>query len=335
MKEKMGLKRQLLCYARERAKWLLVLAAMALVFALVIGLYQLPLAAVGYAALLSAAIGGIAAALDFARYLKKQRQLDRLAASGLQRLEDLPAAHGQTEEQYQALLAALLAENAALRAEHRRQGDDMMDYYGLWVHQIKTPIAALRLLIQSGESSEKLLTSELNKVERYVQMALYYIRLENGGGDYVFGEYALDGILRKVIRQHAAQFIGKDIALDYSGIDKRVVTDEKWLAFALGQLVSNALKYTEAGTIRIAMEGPDTLVIADTGMGIQPSDLPRVCEMGYTGYNGRLEQRSTGLGLYLCKRVLANLSLTLDIESTPRAGTTVRVGFAQGEIFPE
>lgn len=335
MGKEMSLGYQLLHYFKERIKFIIVLAVMILIFTVTILLSQLPLAAVAYAALLSACFCLIAAVLDFAHYCKRQKNLLRLCDCIGQSIEGLPEAKSQTEKNYQALIVRLLEEKEKIQTEQRKINDDMLDYYSLWVHQIKTPIAALRLLIQSEEKSEKHLLSELNKIEQYVQMALYYMRLENDSRDYVFAEYKLGDILQKTIKQHRAQFIGKGISLEYNPINEKVISDEKWLVFALGQIISNAIKYTENGKISISMESPGFLVIADTGIGIQETDLPRIFEKGYTGYNGRLEQRSTGLGLYLCKRVLDNLSHRIQIESKPYGGTVVTIAFSADRIWPE
>ena len=215
---------------------------------------------------------------------------------------------------------------------------DMMDYYTMWVHQIKTPIAAMRLLLQSEETSnsEELL-DQLFKIEQYVGMVLQYLRVESMSGDLLLSRYELDDIVKQAIKKHTKSFIRKKITLHYEEIHKKVLTDEKWLVFVIEQLISNALKYTNSGSISIYLdkELPDTLVIEDTGIGICPEDLPRVCEKGYTGYNGRADKKSTGIGLYLCKRILNKLSHTMTITSEVSTGTKVYINLAMKELTVE
>ena len=141
----------------------------------------------------------------------------------------------------------------------------------------------------------------------------------------------MDDVIREAVRKYAKQFIRKKISLCYEPIGQRVLTDEKWLNFVLGQLLSNALKYTQKGSISIFMR-KDCLVVQDTGIGIRTEDLPRVCEMGYTGYNGHADSRSTGIGLYLCSRILKKLGHGFSITSQEGNGTCVMIRFEEKEI---
>ena len=213
------------------------------------------------------------------------------------------------------------------------------DYYTLWAHQIKTPIAAMRLLIQSGDGTldtqgVRELESELFRTEQYVELALSYQRL-NGADDLVIKRCRLDGIIRQAVRKYAMQFIRKGLTLSYDGVDCVVLTDEKWLEFVIEQLLANALKYTPTGGISIYMQEEKTLVIADTGIGIAPEDLPRVFEKGYTGYNGRADKKSTGIGLYLCRRILGQLGHTITAQSKPGEGTKVKLNLADSGLVVE
>ena len=203
------------------------------------------------------------------------------------------------------------------------------DYFTLWAHQIKTPIAAMRLILQTRpENSAGELSQELFRVEQYVEMVLNYLRLDSDSTDFVFRTCDLDGIIRQCVRKYAKQFIRKKISLEYEGTDVQVLTDEKWLCFVIEQLLSNALKYTNTGSIRIFTQG-ETLVIEDTGIGIAPEDLPRVFEKGYTGYNGRTDKKATGIGLYLCKRILQKLGHEISISSVVGQGTSVSIDLSR------
>ena len=316
-------------YVRSRLAAIALALACALLFAVSFALYRLPLAAVLYPAGLCLALGLIAMAADFARVRRahlRLRMLDILEA-------ELPEARDVEAEDYRQL--ALLLRRRQREARTRAEADmsDMVAYYTLWAHQIKTPIAAMRLQLQGEDSPRaRALLADLGRVERYVEMVLTYLRLEGGGSDYVIREYDLDSILRPVFRQFAGEFIGRRLRLDYAPVNLRVLTDEKWLAFVVGQVLSNALKYTPEGAISVYLEPPAVLCVRDTGIGIAPEDLPRVFERSYTGLAGRADRRASGLGLYLCKRVCDNLRHGISIESAPGAGTTVRIDFARREL---
>ena len=205
---------------------------------------------------------------------------------------------------------------------------DMEDYYAAWVHQIKAPIAVMQVLLQQEDTGQnRELKAELFRVEQYAEMALSYVRLnERGGGfDLVAAEYALDPVIRKAIRKYAGQFIRKKIQVVYQGTDEVVLTDEKWLSFIVEQILSNAVKYTQQGSVTIRVEGDRQLVIEDTGIGIAAEDIPRIFEKGYTGYNGRLDKKSTGIGLYLCRTAADKLGHKLTAQSTVGKGSSFTI----------
>ena len=218
-------------------------------------------------------------------------------------------------------------------AELMREKTDITDYFTLWAHQIKTPIAAMRLLLQQDTEEieqfyerRKECEGELFKIEQYVEMVLQYLRLNSSVNDFVLQEYSLDDIIRQAIHKYAPMFIRKKLALHYNAVDVKVVTDEKWLVFVVEQILSNAIKYTAEGGISIYME-EGMLVIKDTGIGILAEDLPRVFEKGYTGYNGRSDKKASGIGLYLCKQILQKLGHKVCVESEPGKGTQVKLVF--------
>jgi len=207
---------------------------------------------------------------------------------------------------------------------------EMIDYYTLWAHQIKTPIASMRLTLQNEDSPlARKLMAELFHIEQYVEMVLVFLRLDSKTTDYLFREYSLDEIIRQAVKKFAGEFIGRKLKLEYEPVDVKVVTDEKWLSFVIEQVLSNALKYTPSGKITISMEKDRVLCIRDTGMGIAPEDLPRIFEKGYTGYLGRQDKRASGIGLYLCKRICRNLGHGILAESVPGQGTAIRIDLSQ------
>lgn len=195
---------------------------------------------------------------------------------------------------------------------------------------------AVRLrLLRRLEQEITLSTEQLQSVEQYVEMVLGYLRLESPSSDYVIRNYLLDDIVRQAVRKYASQFIRRKLRLEYTPLNVSVITDEKWLLFVIEQVLSNALKYTRSGSVSITLEAPKTLCIRDTGIGIAPEDLPRVFEKGFTGCNGRTDKRATGIGLYLCRRILEKLGHTIAITSTVGEGTTVRIGLQQDALEVE
>ena len=305
----------LLAYLKRQYKLLLLLAGAVCIFAAVFALYDLPLEAVLYAGALCLALGLVLFAVGYSRFLRRHRELQRLLQQAGEKALPLPPARGLLEEDYQTLLQAVCRDRARLAAENESRFRELTDYYSLWVHQIKTPIAAMDL--------------ELLKIGQYVEMVLSYLRLDSDSTDYVLREYPLDDILRQAVRKFAKMFILKKITLDFQETGKTVLTDEKWLLFVVEQVLSNALKYTPAGeTIRIYGDGA-TVVIADNGIGIREEDQARVFEKGFTGYNGRADKKSTGIGLYLCRQVMDRLNHGISLTSRPGQGTLVRLDLSR------
>ncbi len=322
-------------YLKRHMKSMAFFFLFALIFAAVFSLYNLPVEAVAYAVLLCSCTGAVLLLLDFFGYYRRHRLLAQLLDRIVLSIEGLPNPADLLEQDYQDLIKKLHQERIKSVSAADSARSDMLDYYTLWAHQIKTPIAAMGLLLQSEENARNTeLLLELFKVEQYVEMVLQYLRIESTSSDYVLKHYDLDGIVREAVRKYARLFINKKIILDFSELNCEVLTDEKWLVFVIGQILSNALKYTVSGRISIYMDREEnkTLVIEDTGIGIQAEDLPRVFEKGFTGYNGRTDKKSTGIGLYLCKRILTKLSHSIVIESRVGQGTKVKIGLSTVDI---
>ncbi|NCB04973.1 MAG: HAMP domain-containing histidine kinase [Clostridia bacterium] len=239
---------------------------------------------------------------------------------------------GRTEEDaaYLALYARLLEAYEKLREETARQDREREDYYTLWVHQIKTPISALELLLsEQTDETASAMRRELRRVEQYANIALAYLRVESFHGDLAFTEVEVRKVARAAVKKLSAEFIHRRLTFCMEGVDGHVLTDEKWLLFLLEQLLSNAVKYTREGGVTLDMPDGRTLSIADTGIGIRAEDVPRVFERGFTGYNGREYQKSTGIGLYLCKMVAKKLQIDLSLQSAVGRGTTVTLRFPE------
>ena len=312
-------------YILEKRQVLLAVALGLLIYSLVLLLYQIPLEAAGYGILLVFIAEFVWLLSGFGRFRKKQKLLRQLAGERAKDfyLRDLPESEDPKEEAYQDLIESLLKEKNRKEAEAAEKLRDMEEYYTLWVHQIKTPIAAMSLLLQEEDTPENgELSMELFRIEQYVEMVLQYLRLDSPDHDLAFRSVDVDDCVRQAVRKYARSFIRKKIALDFQETGIETVSDEKWLVFVLEQLLSNALKYTKKGTIRI-YGGNGFLYIEDTGIGIAPEDLPRIFEKGYTGYNGRRDKKSTGIGLYLCQEILKRLAYGITITSTLGEGTKV------------
>ena len=307
---------------RKNSGAILLFAAMTAVEAAVFVLYGTPMEALVYAALLAFLLLLATLIIGFIRERRRSTARARALAAISAEWRALPAAGSPAEEDCQKMIAALgaLLEKQTEETDAERQ--DMLDYYTAWVHQIKTPIAVMRLKLAEDTPEHHALRAELQRIEQYADMALQYIRIGSKTTDLVIREYPLDDMIREAVRKQAAQFVEKRLRLRYEPSGAVIVTDQKWFVCILDQLLSNAVKYTAEGGITIEYRD-GLLTISDTGIGIAPEDLPRIFEKGYTGINGRLEQKSSGLGLYLAKKAADLLSIPLRAES--------RVG--EGSIF--
>lgn len=323
-------------YLRAQRRGMLFLGFCCLIFTVSFALYGLPLGAVLYPAALCAAAGGIILLLSLRKSRAVCQELSLMQRHPADLPDELPAAQSPQEQAYQALLLALHADRQKLKSDMNARYHDMTEYYTVWAHQIKTPIAAMRLALQNEDTPlSRRLTGEVGRVEQYVQMALTYLRLGSDSSDYVIRACALDDIVRPAVRRFAGEFIQRKIQLNYQMLNYTVITDEKWLGFVIEQVLSNALKYTPQGSVSIYMEPEGVLCIRDTGIGIAPEDLPRVFEKGYTGYNGRSHRKASGLGLYLCREILTRLGHNVSAESQVDHGTTIRIDLRQHKTMQE
>ena len=324
-------------YLRERRKAVGVFALCSLIFLGTFFLYRLPLKAVLYPIGLNMVLGGVCLGLDVQRARDKHRRLEQLAQLSGVVMGEFPMPKSQDDRDYQRIITHLRQEQREREQEMQRRYGDMVDYYTVWAHQIKTPIASMRLTLQSQDSPlARQQLEELQRIEQYVEMVLAFLRLDSDSTDYLFREYELDDMVRGAVRKFSTQFIRRRMTLHYQPLRIRVLTDEKWLSFVVEQVLSNALKYTpDGGEVWVELEGPATLCIRDNGMGIAPEDLPRIFQKGYTGYHGRRDKKASGLGLYLCRRICTNLGHSITAQSTPGEGTTIRIGLEREQRWVE
>lgn len=287
-----------------------------------------------YAVILIAFFGALYGIWDYIRYRKRCILLMNAMQKSGERTRYLPESASYTDELYRRMISAVEQEESALISEYDEKKQDMADYYTMWTHQIKTPIAALRLLLQD----EKQPLEELFKIEQYAEMALHYARLDSISSDLVFAAQDIYEMIKHAVKKYSILFIGSGLSFQLEEFSVHAVTDAKWITFVIEQILSNALKYTSDGGIRIyglnaageiTHEEASYVVIEDTGIGIREEDLPRIFERGFTGYNGRLDKKSTGIGLYLCRQILNRLSHTIQVESRIGEGTKVTLGFIQ------
>lgn len=329
-------KKVLPAYLRRRRGVISLFCCFGGIFLAVFHLYGIPMAAVWYPLALCAGVGIVAMAVDYTGFAHRHRLLRALAAQTEEIEQRLPEAGDVLEGDYQDLVRAMSRERLGLKEELNGKYQDMVDYYTLWVHQIKTPIASLGLQLQSQDTPlARQMSVELARIQQYVEMVLVFLRLDSPSSDYVFREYSLDEIVRRSLRSFAGEFISRKLKLCYTPVEIRVVTDEKWLSFVVEQVLSNALKYTPEGSVSIYLEEPATLCIRDTGIGIAAEDLPRIFERSYTGYQGRADHRASGIGLYLCKQICDRLGHTIRAESKVGEGTTIRIGLEQTRVEAE
>lgn len=317
----------LFSYLHRQRYWAALYILLVLVFVVVYFLYGLPLEAMTYALLLCAVALLLSGGVGFFFWYRRHRVLQSMCRENITSLKELPEPDDLLEEDYQALLKEMLRSKVLELDRRDLAQKELTDYYTLWVHQIKTPISAMRLLLQPEDTPvSRELEVQLFRVSQYVDMVLAYLRMGSESSDYVLKPCDLDAAVHQSVRRFAPLFIRSKIRLELETIDAQVLTDEKWLCFCLEQLFANVVQYAAKGSVRITFQG-DTLSIADTGIGIAPEDLPRVCEKGYTGLNGRREKKATGIGLYLCKRILTKLGHRLTITSHLGEGTTASITF--------
>lgn len=309
-------------YVRENRKVVIALAIYTAVFAFIFWLYRLPLGAVGYAALVCLFLLLVWFAVDYRRFAVRLRLLRRLEQEITLSTEQLPEPDGALEAQYQALVRALDADRRAQLTRSQQGYQDLVEYYTVWAHQIKTPIAAMRLLLQDADTDEqRALLEQVQSVEQYVEMVLGYLRLESPSSDYVIRNYALDDIVRQAVRKYASQFIRRKLRLEYMPLNVSVITDEKWLLFVIEQVLSNALKYTRSGSVSITLEAPKTLCIRDTASALRRRTC-RACLKRATP--AATAARTSARPALACTSAAASLKSSATRSPSPRPSARAR-----------
>lgn len=339
-------------YFREKRTIILLYLATVFLFVAVGSLYHIAnLEKLLYAFLLTFVLWGSVGVLKGLQYVKKSKKTENaiifLEKNHVLSMEELfPKGWNEVDEReeeglqslerdWRRLLALICEGQNKERSRWEEQASERKDYFLMWTHQIKTPISAMKLLLEGKQDKESfLMREELFKIEQYAEMVLSYQRLEDMSRDMVLQEYKLFPLLKQSVKKYAVLFINKSMRFVLCETEVSVLTDEKWLAFCFEQILSNSIKYTEQGEISVRCDEREetaVLQIADTGLGIREEDLPRIFEKGFTGYNGRMDKKATGIGLYLCKRICEQLGIEITVESMTGAGTTVSLSIPKTE----
>ena len=270
---------------------------------------------------------------DGARYRRKRRQMAQIRERTELIPRELPEALDGLCADYDALIRALSHENEKLKTESLRLLEEQKEYYTLWVHQIKTPISAMRLLLDAkDDESTRLLKQELFKVDQYADLALKFVKLGDIADDLVIEHCDLNEIAHQAVKKYSLLFVYNKLSIQIEPLARDIPSDAMWLGFILGQLLSNSVKYTRTGGVHIYMDH-SALVVEDSGIGIRKEDLPRIFEKGYTGYNGRMDARASGIGLYLAKRAADALGISIAVFSELGKGTRVSLRFPACDEF--
>ena len=223
----------------------------------------------------------------------------------------------------------LLNENKNLKSEMLNQKDDLNAYFLMWLHQIKTPMTVSKLLLEKpDDTTNTKLKMQLMYIEQYINMAMNYLKMIDHSTDMDITEVNLDDIIKNLLKKYSLLFIHNHISLEYQSNVTHVISDSQWLTILIEQILSNALKYTENGKIAIQyLEEKHALEIRDTGIGIRSEDIPKIFDRGYSGFNGRMNEKSSGLGLYLARKISERLNIQIEVESKLSKGSIFRLVF--------
>lgn len=305
-------------YWRERKHYFYAVVVIVIVISLTFYLRGLPMRTFWSSLLFGMTVLIIFSSYDYYRFQCRHRQ----------RLQQVvPQVDLTPQSQAEQDLLKLLDEQKVYYenkiAGIKKFDEDLTDVVRIWSHQMKVPLSVLDLMGQTSDFTVDELKEQTFQLENYLDMLLHYLRLNHEQTDYRFTAVQIKPLVQSVVRKFAPLFIRKGLSVTIDG-DATWTTDEKWLSFALDQIIGNAVKYTKAGKVRVQIS-PQSIQISDTGIGILNEDLPRLFEHGFTGYNGRRDKKATGLGFFLAKEVADRLSLRIHVDSEIDKGTTVTI----------
>lgn len=322
-------------FLKEKTVYLTFQLAIILFLAIILGSLKISMSAIILICFSTFLLAVISLSYE---YIKKARFYKRV----LKTLDELEKKHfigalmetPDFEEGYilfDILQAATKSMNDEI-ADYRHLNEEYRDYIETWIHEIKLPISTIDLMCENHKNEvTDSIRSELSRIESFVEQALYYAKSSTVEKDYSVHSVNLDTLVKTAIKKHSKQLIGAKTKLIFKNLDKTVYCDEKWLIFILGQILSNSIKYQKENlnlAFRVT-ESKESIVlsVSDNGIGIPEKDISRVFEKGFTGQNGRCFAKSTGIGLYLCKRLCDKMYLGFDIQSTVGSGTTLMITF--------
>ncbi|WP_278926668.1 sensor histidine kinase [Staphylococcus auricularis] len=218
-----------------------------------------------------------------------------------------------------------------MRREQIEYKNEIEAYFLTWVHQIKTPITASKLLLeQNHEDTVNRVRQEILQIDNYTNLALSYLKLINQQTDMVLMKVSIDDLIRTLIKKYSIQFIQNHTKVHYEKVTDEVLTDAKWASIMIEQILNNALKYARGKDIWIDFDSQQNqLMIADNGIGISQADKPKIFDRGYSGYNGRLNDKSSGIGLFIVKQIANRLQHKVEVESELNEGATFTITFPQ------
>ncbi len=319
----------LLRYIKSRLGIIIFFIFMQLIFVGITVLADIPWRESAYAGLVQLFFALIIAAFDYYKFSIRVKTLRKIEKNSLYISEIDLKARDLIDEEYHKLYSIVHGELIRTLKEKESLEGSLNDYYKMWVHQIKTPLSALGLLVQNSTIEEKNeMKMELSRIESYLDMLLKFIKLSGESTDFVFESYNMEELVKEIVKSQSIVFIKKKLSVELKGLDENIVTDKKWLGFVIDQVLSNALKYTSKGGIVISMEKCDgiyAISIEDTGIGIRASDLSRIFEDGFTGYNGRTSTEASGIGLYLCRKITDKLGYRMTAESKLGEGSKISI----------
>ncbi|QHQ62414.1 sensor histidine kinase [Anaerocolumna sedimenticola] len=319
-------------YIKYRTAYFVFYFIVILLFPFVQFLQRLPMESIFYSCFIVTFLFVLWVILDGYYFYQKEKKIRSVPDNLSSDIQELPEPADSIEADYQKIIEALYELLNRNIQSMERSHSDQIEYYTMWVHQIKTPISVIRLALQSRETVDNLIIDqELFKIEQYVEMALQYIKMNQLSSDLVIRKYDLKPIVNSSVKKYASLFIYKKLSIDIGNIEHTVLTDSKWLSFIIEQLLSNAVKYTNKGGIKIYWK-ENNLVIEDSGIGIYKEDMERIFEKGYTGFNGRLDKKASGIGLYLVKKVADALAVKVRIESEVSVGTKAFLTFPKEDL---
>lgn len=233
------------------------------------------------------------------------------------------------KENLQEQVNQLLIENRQLKNTIDIERKDLEEYFLLWVHQIKTPITVSDLILQKEKTPYTCqLKEQMFYIREYTNMAINYMKLKDRQADMDIAEVEIDKLLKSLLRKYSGLFIDKNISLDYQPIDTKIITDARWSTILIEQILANALKYTNSGKITLSFDrDKNALKVKDTGIGIKSEDINKIFDRGYSGFNGRINEKSSGIGLYLVKKIAILLNIKIEVCSTVNVGSEFIICF--------